>query len=428
MFKEAFLHFIWQYQYFNIVDLRSSSGDSLVIVKIGTHNHHEGPDFKNAQIKFNGLDWFGSIEIHRKASDWYAHQHELGDHYDNVILHVVWEYDRDVARKDESIIPTLELKGKIKPGIIKRYKEIMGAQTTIPCEKAFRTVRSITKLSMLEKVLVQRLQVKSATLLGILKSKGRDWETTAYEWLAMGFGFKTNAKAFQELTKRIPLKLIQRHANNQHQIEALLFGQAGFLLEECKTPYPRSLYEEYEFLRFKYQLVSSMHRAQWTFGSVRPGNYPFRRISQFASFLSQVPSIFSFFTQDYGSDNGQSFVNVSASDYWINHIDFEKSSMERKSTLSKNSIVHLIINVTVPFLVSLWQDRGEGHYLQAAQELLMQLGPERNKILSSWKSLGWNVSNAYDSQGLIQLYNNYCKHKRCLDCSIGLELIRTKHN
>jgi hypothetical protein len=428
MFKESFLHFIWQYQYFNTIDLRSSSGDELLIINIGTHNHHEGPDFKGAHIQFNGLDWHGSIEIHRKASDWYSHRHEVDSNYDNVILHVVWEYDRDVIRNDESIIPALELKGKIKPGIIRRYKAIIASKTTIPCEELFRNVRPITKLSMLEKVLVQRLQLKSGTLLEILKSKRRNWEETAYQWLGMGFGFKTNAKAFQELTKKAPLKLIQKHTSSQLQIEALLFGQAGFLLEDCKLPYSMSLYKEYEFLRAKYQLGGSMYRAQWTFGSVRPANYPLRRISQFASFLTQEPNIFSFFTQRENIKNIDAFLNVKASDYWTNHIDFEKSSIDRKSALSKTAIENLIINVTVPFLVALWQDRREEHYLQSAQELLMQLGPEKNNILSTWKSLGWNVSNAYDSQGLIQLYNNYCKDKRCLDCSIGLELIRTKDN
>jgi Protein of unknown function (DUF2851) len=428
MFKESFLHFIWQYQYFNTIDLQCSSGNELLIINVGAHNHHEGPDFKNAHIKFNGLDWFGSIEIHRKASDWYSHQHEKDENYGNVILHVVWEYDQDVIRKDQSIIPTLELKGKIKPGIIKRYKEIITSKATIPCEKVFRNVRPITKLSMLEKVLVQRLQSKSGALLEILKSKERDWEETAYQWLGMGFGFKTNAQAFQELTKKVPLKLIHKHASSKEQIEALLFGQAGFLLEDCKAPYSSALYKEYGFLKSKYKLESSMYRAQWTFGSVRPANYPLRRISQFASLLTLVPNIFSFFTQGHNIENIDAFVNVEASDYWTNHIDFEKSSMVRKGALSKTAIENLIINVTVPFLVALWQDRGEEHYLQVAQELLMQLGPERNKILSSWNALGWNVSNAYDSQGLIQLYNNYCKDKRCLDCSIGLELIRTVHN
>lgn len=428
MFKESFLHFIWQYQYFNKTDLQSVKGELLTILKLGRHNHHEGPDFKDAHIRINGLDWFGSIEIHRKAADWYAHGHETDANYENVILHVVWEYDRDIVQKDKSIIPTLELKGKIKPGIIRRYKSIIASKSSIPCERYFNHVKPITKLSMLEKVLVQRLQFKSESLLEILHSKDRDWEATAYQWLGIGFGFKTNAKAFHELTKRIPLKLIHKHRSNQAQIEALLFGQAGFLIKECKVPYSKSLYTEYEFLKAKYALGTAMHRAQWTFGSVRPANYPLRRISQFASFLAEVPNVFSFFARGNDFKNEGVFIKVSASEYWINHIDFEKPSMARKSTLSKKSIENLIINVTVPFLVALWQDKKEQHYLQTAQDLLMRLGPEKNSILNTWKALGWNVSNAYDSQGLIQLYNNYCAKKHCLDCSIGLELIRTPDN
>jgi len=424
MFKESFLHFIWQYQYFNSESLKDTNGNALEIVRLGTHNNHEGPDFKDAHIRIDGLEWYGNIEIHKKASDWYRHGHETDDNYDNVVLHVVWEYDQDIHRKDQTVIPTLELKGKIKPGIIKRYKEIIASKTEIPCERVFSKVRPITKLSMLERTLIQRLQLKSDALLTLLEKNNRNWEITAYQWLGIGFGFKTNAKSFLELTRKAPLKSIQKHSNDQSQIEAILFGQSGFLIKEYRERYPKELFKEHLFLKSKYDLASSMFRAQWTFGSVRPANYPLRRISQFASLLTLFPNIFSFFIEANNDAKFEALTKVKSASYWAEHIDFEKPSKKVKGNLSKSAIENLMINVTVPFLVALWRDREDEDYLQSAQNLLMRLSAEKNHILDSWQSIGWNVSNAYDSQGLIHLYNNYCMKKRCLECAIGLELIK----
>ena len=59
--------------------------------------------------------------MHLKSSDWYAHHHEVDSNYDNVILHVVWEDDISVFRKDGTQVPTLELKNHISPATKKCF-------------------------------------------------------------------------------------------------------------------------------------------------------------------------------------------------------------------------------------------------------------------------------------------------------------------
>ena len=108
--KEDFLHYVWQYKKFDFSNLTTVSGEVLTITNCGNYLQQTGPDFFNAQISIGNQKWAGNIEIHIKSSDWYLHHHEKDANYDNVILHVVWEHDTPVFRKDNTEIPVLELK------------------------------------------------------------------------------------------------------------------------------------------------------------------------------------------------------------------------------------------------------------------------------------------------------------------------------
>src|SRR5690606_2062190 len=107
--REDLLHYIWKYGKLQSGELYTSAGEAVQIIAVGTHNKLAGPDFFNAQIVIDQQLWAGTVEIHLKSSDWYAHHHEKDPNYNNVILHVVWEDDIAIFRKDNSRIPTLVL-------------------------------------------------------------------------------------------------------------------------------------------------------------------------------------------------------------------------------------------------------------------------------------------------------------------------------
>ena len=108
--KEDFLHYIWKLQLVTHKNLVCTDKKALIVLNQGQHNFDSGPDFFNAKIKIGNQIWAGNVEIHVKASDWYVHNHEVDSNYDAVILHVVWENDAQIFRKDNSVIPTLILK------------------------------------------------------------------------------------------------------------------------------------------------------------------------------------------------------------------------------------------------------------------------------------------------------------------------------
>src|SRR5882762_8900971 len=179
--NESFLHYLWQFQYFDRKDLLSSEGEPISILKVGFLNSNSGPDFSDAKIKINGMEWAGTVEIHIKSSDWQLHHHETDAAYENVVLHVVWENDKSIIRKDKTLIPTLELKNRVDVAILKEYKKLINSPSTIACEKSFAHVENLVKLSMLDKALMQRLESKANRVNEILKLNQGDWEETCYQ-------------------------------------------------------------------------------------------------------------------------------------------------------------------------------------------------------------------------------------------------------
>ena len=52
--------------------------------------------------------------------------------------------------------------------------------------------------------------------------------------------------------------------------------------------------------------------------------------------------------------------------------------------------------------------------------------PEKNNITKLFEDVSFKPLQAAHSQALIQLKNNYCNHKKCLQCSIGVFILRKK--
>lgn len=423
MIQEAFLHFVWQNQYFNKTDLKTQFGELVSIQKTGFHNQVAGPDFKEAELIIGQIHWAGSVEIHLKSSDWYAHQHQGDANYDNVILHLVYEHDKPVFNTDGHEIPTVALKGLIKPKLLDRYKAIIQENSTIPCGKQLQTTKVITRLSMLERTLIRRLENKSLAVKELLLANNGSWEETAYQWLAKGLGFKINSDLMLALARSVPSKFLRKH-NQLIHYEALLFGASGLLNVDVKDEYPRKLQEEYGYLKTKYGIQESISHNQWNFSGARPANFPTVRIAQLAALLHKFQNLFSLFTEFTDVKILVKDLEVEQSPYWKTHLIIDKKSKMNVGPMTKSAKFNLLINTTAPLLVAFAKHQDKPVYMEKAMNLLMALPKEENKITKAWAALGWNVSSAFDSQGLIELHNEFCLQKRCISCSIGAELVK----
>ena len=429
--SEAFLYFLWQYQYFTRHNLITTDGDSIQVLHPGFRNHDAGPDFFNARLLIKDVEWGGTVEMHTKTSDWLAHRHQHDRAYDNVILHVVWQDDRAttgrvVERANGTPLPTIELRPLTDAVLIDRYALLTDAPDAIPCAGQFRSVQPLRLTSMLDKAMLQRLERKAAGVQAVFEETGGNWEETAYRLLAVNMGFKINAEPMAQLSRALPLKAMLKHRDVLLQAEAMLFGTAG-LLDTIDDPdeYAVSLQREYRFLSAKYQLLDKQVTAHaWKWGRLRPANFPTLRLAQLARLLTKHASLFSLFVGSNDADTLLKSLQVTTSDYWQSHYRFGKTTEATVPALGENSAQNIVINTVVPLLAAYAHHRGEPGYIDRAITLLEQLPAEKNRLTNGWNELGLGIRTAFDSQASIELYNEFCSVKKCLSCQIGAGLLK----
>jgi len=423
--NESFLHYIWQFQYFDKRELRCSTGEEIIVINPGFKNTHAGPDFYNAKLRLDLIEWAGSVEIHIQASGWREHRHQDDAAYENVILHVVWEENEKIIRKDGTYIPTLELRNRVASSFLLQYKRIVHSRSKIPCANAIHAVPGIVRLSMLDKALMTRLESKAGNVLQSLEKNNGDWEETCYQMLSRNFGFKVNTDPFLQLATSLPYKILMKHGDRLEQMEALIFGQAGFLGETINDTYYLLLKREYTLLRKKYNLGNrQMNKAQWRFLRLRPANFPTIRLAQLASVLHHQKNLFSKLISTGSWKELMPAFSVKPSAYWLYHYQFFKKQKREIPALGRMSIENIVINSIAPMLVAYGKAKDSQRFIDRAVQLLQETGAEENNILRAWDALGLKSRTAFDSQALLELHNNFCVRRRCLDCNIGFSLLQ----
>ena len=422
--REAFLHYVWKYQLFEHTDLLTTHGETLQIIKPGHHNSNAGPDFIEASLVINTIEWRGQVEIHIQSSDWYHHRHENDPNYQNAILHVVWKHDKEVVLQDGSSLPTIELYDKVDSRLLDRYERLVNfPAATIPCERQFEQVDDIHKLSMIDKLAVQRLKAKGEVVLSLIDATNGDWEEVAYQMLAKNFGLKVNADAFNTLSKHLPYRIIRKYAGRLLSIEALLFGMAGFL-SDAKGEYQEKLRSEFEYLRQKHELVPALEKHQWKTLRMRPANFPTIRIAQLAAILSSAQSLFASFI--HSEPNAiKAILSAEPSVFWSDHYSFEKSTEKVGSRAGATMIDLVMINTVAPILAAYSIHKDEQSSMDKALMLLQRVSPENNKLVNIFIQLGMRPESGFDTQAYIHWHNEYCAKRRCLQCAVGVALMRS---
>jgi hypothetical protein len=403
---ERYLHYLWQNKLLPFHQMTLISGEQFSVVYVGDYNETEsGPDFFNAQINIDGILWSGNVELHIRSSDWYRHGHQSDAAYDNVILHVVYQHDKEVAQNGRQL-PVLELRSVISREHYSNYLNFFKRRNPILCASQIAQLDRIHLIGMQDRALFMRFSRKTE----FLNEFSGEPSEALYLLLARAMGSKVNQLPFEELARRVPFKMIRKIREKNRQ--KILLRVGGFEIPETPT---ELLQSSEAFLR-QQETGGYVNFHSWKYGGVRPGAAPDLRIRQFAALIEKIdPELFLAIAQ---REDLRSFLH--------SHFTFGKGTFEihhHLKRLSSEFIDQIIINAIVPFLWWFGQLKCDEQLVELAIDLLSRIPAERNSIISKWKNVGVPVENAYESQAMLEIFNEFCSRKKCLSCGIGKTLL-----
>jgi hypothetical protein len=126
---------------------------------------------------------------------------------------------------------------------------------------------------------------------------------------------------------------------------------------------------------------------------------------------------------DATSKDVTNFFTIEQSGYWQTHYRFDKKAKNGIRGMGEQSSKLLSINVAAVLLVAYGLYTNNELYIEKAINFLEAKKPEVNVITRQWQELGVSLRSAAESQGAIELFNNYCKERRCLQCNIGSQIL-----
>lgn len=406
---EILLHYIWEHCLWANFPQQTTDGRPIEIISVGEHNRDAGPDYSHARIRIDGCEWVGNVEIHIHSSDWYHHKHNADPAYDNVILHVVRDADKQVFNSRGEALTQCALQyPQDKDYLTSLLTDAMrmdSAESRIGCARQLLDDPLLITDGWRKMLLRKRLQCKQASITRLLEITHGSWEHAFYISLARNFGFHTNSVPFEELAIATPLSCLRKHRDSLFQLTAILLGQSGLPIRD------EALAREYDFLRTKFSL-EPIDGSLWKLGRIRPQNAPERRIRQFANLLHRSEFLFS---------------------RVIELADIrELAELFAQEGMSSASIDILLINTVIPYKyayrmlttrsAAAENEERNAHRAFGELELMEQIAPEDNTIIRQWRMLGQQVRNAADTQALLHLYQNYCQHHECVNCEVGYRI------
>jgi hypothetical protein len=421
---ERLMQYVWQHRLLLHTDMTTVDGQHVAVIDPGRLNTDAGPDFFNAKVRIGAQLWVGDVEIHVRASDWHRHHHHTDKAYESVILHVVDRDDAQVRRSNGEVIPQMLM--NCNADFHRSYHHLVDrADIDLPCAAEIPRLQSLYITDWLTGLAYERLNAKSDHINALLKEYTGDWEQTCYVVLARALGFGTNSEPMERLAKSLPLHFLRKHSDSLLALEALFFGQGGFLeTAPAYDPYVEQLIREHKFFAHKFSL-RPLQRLGWKMSRMRPHNFPHRRIALLALLVSEdfrlVHRILSMSTPE----EALNLFTRPLTGYWSNHFTFSPGTERTYETLSKASATILVINVAVPIMMAYGMSHGDESLMLKAVEWLQQLPSESNSIITLFANAGIRSRDAFTSQALIQLRRNYCEQRKCLYCRIGHRLLST---
>ena len=421
--KEEILHIVWKYSLLNQFNCYSTDGEKVEIMSPGIHNESDaGPDFSSAKVRVGEMIWVGNVEIHLKTSDWYEHLHHFDPSYQNVVLHVVYEDDCGDIEGTKKF-PVLELKKCVDLNVWSRITQIEKSKSKIPCSEFINEVSSLDWIAWQDRLIIERFERKVKEVQLLYKLSNKNWESVIFQLLAKSLGGTVNKEPFLILSRQVNLSFLKKHKDRLFVIESILFGMSGMLEEDFIDLYPVSLKKEYTFYKAKFSLYQ-MEGFWWKWLRLRPSSFPTIQLALLSSLIHNLTDLeFLFRAKSFKEFKIIIQNNSCLSFYWENHYKFDSPSKEKTKNWGDDLLKRIFINAVIPYQIAkdiLLGGEGSYDFLHKMNDLKY----ENNKVVRKWQMLNAPISTCYESQAMLQLNKEYCSRKKCLNCNIGLRILK----
>ena len=422
--SEKMVQALWNDRKFLKTKLLDNKGNPLKIHSPGTWNREPGPDFKKAVIEIQGKKIIGDVEIHLTPRHWKSHGHHLDPHYQNVVLHVVWELNNNPYPEN---IPHLELSSQLAypPEKVFELTDLSNyskahIHPNAGCSEIINSIADNSLQKVFRAAGLSRLHRKSCQFQ--LKVTKHGIREAFYMSLADAHGYKSNREAFTSLTAAAPASHLEKLSNN-HQRKAYLWGASNLLPDPTQTEIHSELQSETSKLWATWWKLRSRADSdiKWSRRSQHPLNSPERRLSALILLMEKTsykPEIILSETIKRIEETKElkkyldDLFNFDSE--WSQFCNF-KSRLKKKSALIGNyRKLDIIINVILPAAAALInEDKNKtfalydfycklpksqmNHILDIARHKFF-IPPSRSKRI---------IKKAADQQGLMQLMQDF---------------------
>lgn len=440
---EALVQDLWRTQRFDTAALSTAEGHPLRVLDPGTLNTDGGPDFLNARLLMNGVEWVGAVEVHVQSGGWYAHDHHTDARYNSVVLHVTLYPDMwtgGLLRADGSALPELALADRLQRPLRKLLHAFLTRPAdTLPCAAQWQDVPAAVRVPFVESLGRERLQTK-ARALGDQYQVEPNLQSLLYLHLARALGFAKNAEPMALLAQRVPLAVARAEAADLTRLDALFLGTAGLLPDDDAlreaTPATRAYVDALRALFMELQTqytLQPMERTQWQFFRLRPANFPPLRVAQLAALcqpgglLDKDPVghlVAGLQADDPLSTWDHLLATTTPPAFWRTHYRLATETAERFPGMGRTRRRALITNAVLPLLLLYAEQEAALPIRGAVFGLLQRLPAERDRVMRRFAALGSRPKNALMAQGYHALYRSFCTQGRCLSCAIGEHILQ----
>lgn len=287
------------------------------------------------------------------------------------------------------------------------------------------------------------------------------WEQLLFEAVMDCLGYAKNREPMRALAREVSIMRMKRARAlvelQPFDIQALLFAFSGLLPDVSQVSDQESKVAVHELHSAWLSLESSLraskadhlfalpahHRAEWIFAPTRPSNFPTVRLAAGAALASKLlfERLFAritaiiqgkYVSADVKRVQLREAFEPGADSFWSFHYSFAEASSRPHAILGEARIDDIIVNAVIPVAL-LYAGVFEGREMaEHTMNIAREMPPlADNAILRKLERQLFRgklaQASAYEQQGALELYTQFCLQHRCGECGIGQAIAKTPH-